>query len=82
MNHDRFIPESLSIADPSFRNFAGRVTVTLDGEDVTNRCIGFDRAKGETILRRRDESGELFVDPGTDEIARETRTGKVEVKWK
>jgi hypothetical protein len=75
-------PRTLSIGDPGWRRFAGRLTVTLDREDVTRRCVGFDCDKGTITRQRLDEAGRIFVDPDTDGVAIETLTGAVRVAWK
>lgn len=52
-------------------------SILLDGEDVSDRCLGFDEASGEVdLLILRD--GRAYV--GEDgEIAHEIRAGKLMV---
>jgi hypothetical protein len=75
-------PRALSIGEPGWRRFAGRLTVMLDREDVTRRCVGFDCDKGTITRQRLDEAGRIFVDRDTDGVAVETLTGAVRVAWK
>jgi hypothetical protein len=73
-------PRRLSIGEPGWRRFVGRVRVMLDGE-VVARCVGYDADQGTVTRQRLDEAGRIFVDPDTDSVAVETLTGTVEVKW-
>lgn len=74
------LPTSLTIGGPTFREYAGRIAVFLDGEKV-QRCTGFDVEKGTVTRQLLNDQGRIYVDTETDRVAVETVTGKVEVKW-
>lgn len=62
----------------SFRKICGRCRVTLNGEDVGNRCWFYDAPQGLVGLYLHKAGGPYLDDSGTD-VAKEWRTGKVEV---
>jgi hypothetical protein len=74
-------PRKLAIGDPGFRRFGPNLRIFLDGEEQ-RRVTAYDADKGTITRQRLDEAGRIFVDPGTDEVALETLTGSVEVKWR
>lgn len=50
-------------------------SILLDGEDVSDRCLGFDAARGEADLLILRDGHPYIGDDG--EIAHETRTGRL-----
>lgn len=62
----------------SFLAIHRRCRVTLDGEDVADRCVFFDTVYGVVrLLLHKD--GKPYYDPAVDGVADEWRRGKVEV---
>ena len=74
-------PRQLAVGDPGFNRIGPRVRIFLNGEEI-KRCTAYDLDQQFVICHRLNERGHIFVDPGTDEVATERLTGKVEVKWR
>lgn len=62
----------------SFRDTYMRCRVTVDGEDVTNRCHFYDVNQRLVGLYKHRE-GRPYYDPETHGVAQEWRSGNVEV---
>lgn len=65
--------------------FVPNTRVLLDGVDVSERCYRAERysngssESGNVFLYKRNEKGNFYVDPETREVAREFRSGHVEI---
>lgn len=73
------LPRHLEIEQAGWRRFVGRITVLLNGKEVS-RCTGFDADKGLVRVQRLDSEGRIFIEH--DKVAQETLRGAVEVRWK
>jgi hypothetical protein len=79
---ERGLPKQLEAGQAGWLRFAGSIVITLNGEDVTRRCVGFDTAKGRLTRQRLDGEGRIYVDAATQKVATEILRGKVEVRWR
>lgn len=59
---------------------SGRTQVFLDGEDVSDRCTAAWEEPGLVELLLHDLDGHPYYDFLTDDVARELRRGKVEIR--
>ena len=74
-------PRRLSVHDVGYDPALGsRLCVLLDGVSQDGRCEAYDIDAGTVIRCKLDEQGYIYAED--DEVARETVSGKVEVKWR
>lgn len=70
--------------DAGYFNFIrhgyGGLVVTVDGEEIQNRCITADEEKGEALCHALDDAAEFYLDPDQNETAKEMMRGRVVVK--
>ncbi len=74
----------IDVHDPDFIPYQLK-SVTVDGEEVINRCFRIEletNGTGRVFLYKTDEQGRFFVDRKLQGPAREVRTGKVVVTQK
>lgn len=74
-------PRRLSTDDADYDPAVGaRVLVFLDGVEQRRRCVAYDADAGTVTRAKLNEAGEIYC--VGDEIAMETVSGKVEVRWR
>jgi hypothetical protein len=59
------------------KDHSGCLRVLLNGADISGDCFEADDVAGTALCYRRDSNGQYLVIG--DEVARETRYGKVEI---
>ncbi len=57
----------------------GKVKVTLDDADVTDKCFTADEELGEVRVYKLNDKGKPYYDFVSDDIPCETLRGKVEI---
>lgn len=57
----------------------GKVKITLDDADVTDKCFTADEELGEVCVYKLNSEGQRYFDHETNEIPWETLRGKVEI---
>jgi len=66
--------------DPGFNaHLVCRVKILCDGADITARCYTADEELGQAFCFACDKEGKFFVDPITNDAAKETLFGNVEI---
>ncbi|WP_395391582.1 hypothetical protein WBP07_12960 [Novosphingobium sp. BL-8A] len=77
------IPSRYSVDQEDFDPDLGqRLVIALDGIDQYGRVHSYDIEAGTVTRCKRDDSGQAYVGPGTDDIAMETIHGVVSVTLK
>ena len=63
-----------------YENLISRIVVSLDGEDVTNRCVAHNILSGYVVVYVRDQNGNFYIE--NDAVKTEVLHGEVVVKLK